>query len=165
MTQTTHCQRVLDVLADGRRHSVPEIHRRAGTMRLNSRVAELRKRGHDIVCDRIPGRKGAASYGYTWVDAPPQPAQAEAQLRLDSDEIAPREEAQRYRIYRVVGIGDPELVATVASPEAVGVALCTLGAEGEFEDACVGIMIFATTSSYNCSGTPILKRCRSPFVS
>lgn len=33
-----------------------------------------------------------------------------------------------------------ELVATCASPEAVGVALCTLGAEGEFDDCPVGVL-------------------------
>lgn len=33
-----------------------------------------------------------------------------------------------------------ELVATCASPEAVGVALVTLGREGEFEDCPVGIL-------------------------
>lgn len=44
----SQCARVLEVLADHRFHSIQEIHQRAGTMRLNSRIAELRKRGHDI---------------------------------------------------------------------------------------------------------------------
>ena len=59
----SQCGRVLALLRDGQIHSVPEIHERCGTMRLNSRVAELRTRGHDIECLRIPGR-GAASYAY-----------------------------------------------------------------------------------------------------
>jgi hypothetical protein len=45
----SQCQRVLDVLKDGRWHTITEIHERAGMMRLNSRVAELRSRGHNIV--------------------------------------------------------------------------------------------------------------------
>ena len=50
--QPSQCDRVLDVLEDGLAHTIQEIHERAGTMRLNSRVAELRKRGHEIVCTR-----------------------------------------------------------------------------------------------------------------
>jgi hypothetical protein len=65
---TSQCGRVLALLADGRRHTVPEIHERCGTMRLNSRVAELRTRGYDIECVRVPG-KGAASYAYQLVPA------------------------------------------------------------------------------------------------
>lgn len=64
---TSQCARVLEVLQDGQPHPVPEIHDRAGTMRLNSRVAELRKQGHNIVCSRVPGRSGAAGYAYQLV--------------------------------------------------------------------------------------------------
>lgn len=49
MSQTS---RVLAVLKDGNPHSIEEIHERAGSMRLNSRIAELRTRGHNIVCIR-----------------------------------------------------------------------------------------------------------------
>lgn len=59
----SQCGRVLALLRDGKRHSVPEIHERCGTMRLNSRIAELRTRGHVIECLRIGGR-GAESYVY-----------------------------------------------------------------------------------------------------
>lgn len=45
----SQCDRVLAVLSDGRPHSIQEIHDRAGSMRLNSRVADLRKRGLNIV--------------------------------------------------------------------------------------------------------------------
>ena len=131
--------RVLAVLADGKPHSVPEIHRKAGTMRLNSRVADLRKQGHDIVCEHVKGKTGAAAYRYTWVDAPPQAPTDNGQMRLTTDEIAPRTENERYRIFRVKNGGAPEIVATVGSPEAVGVALCTLGEEGMFDDYCVGL--------------------------
>jgi hypothetical protein len=140
----SQCARVLSVLADGKPHTVPDIHRRAGTMRLNSRVADLRKQGHNIVCERVPGRKGAGAYRYTWLDAPADAANLEetstGQFTISTDEIAPRVESQRYRLFRVANGGPPEIVATVGTREALGVALCTLGAEGEWDDYCVGVM-------------------------
>lgn len=49
--------------------------------------------------------------------------------------------AQRFRLYRVCqGETTKELVATCASSEALGVALVTLGREGEFLDCAVGIL-------------------------
>ncbi len=64
---------------------------------------------------------------------------------LDWDVVAPRRPEERFRIYRLCpGETDPELVATCASAEAVGVALVTLGREGEFDpmsgDCAVGIL-------------------------
>lgn len=44
----SQCERILEVLADGHPHGMREIHQRAGFCRLNSRVAEFRKRGHNI---------------------------------------------------------------------------------------------------------------------
>lgn len=55
-TQLSQCDRILRVLSDGRPHSMQEIHRLVGFCRLNSRVAELRKRGHRITCDKTGGR-------------------------------------------------------------------------------------------------------------
>lgn len=136
----THCEKVLAVLADGQPHSTSELYRKCGGMILHSRIADLRAKGHDIACERVPGKKGTAGYRYTWLDAPPQLAIPTATMALDSDEIAPRTERERFRIYRVRNGGDPEIVATVSSPEAIGVALCTLGTEGEFDDTCVGVM-------------------------
>lgn len=46
----SQCDRVLAVLRDGDWHDINEIHRRAGTMRLNSRISDLRARGHLIEC-------------------------------------------------------------------------------------------------------------------
>jgi hypothetical protein len=106
-------------------------------MILHSRIADLRKKGHDILHEHVPGKRGAAAHRYTWVDAPPQPAQQS--FNLTTDEIAPRTEAERYRIFRVKDAGAPEIVATVASREAVGVAICRLGEEGEFDDFCIGV--------------------------
>jgi hypothetical protein len=59
---------------------------------------------------------------------------------LDGDVIAPREKRERYRIYRVKDGGAPELVATCRTQGSIGVTLCTLGAEGEFLDYCVGVL-------------------------
>jgi hypothetical protein len=47
---------------------------------------------------------------------------------------------ERFRLYRVGRDGAPELVATCGTPEAVGVALVTLGREGEWLNACVGVL-------------------------
>lgn len=52
----SQCDRILDFLADGRRHSMEEIHEAVGFCRLNSRISELRKRGHAIHCDRSHSR-------------------------------------------------------------------------------------------------------------
>jgi hypothetical protein len=43
--QPSQCDRVLAVLVDELPHDIHEIHERAGTMRLNSRISDLRKRG------------------------------------------------------------------------------------------------------------------------
>jgi len=51
----SQCSRILEVLRDHRIHDMREIHQRAGTMRLNSRIAELRSRGHNIVCFKTGG--------------------------------------------------------------------------------------------------------------
>lgn len=51
----SQCDRVLAVLKDGRPHTMEEIHQFAGFMRLNSRVSDLRKRGHTITCDKAGG--------------------------------------------------------------------------------------------------------------
>lgn len=55
------------------------------------------------------------------------------------------DERQRYRIYRLCpGETKSELIATCATEGAVGVALCTLGREGEFDpgegDCAIGIL-------------------------
>jgi len=44
--------------------SVPEIHAAIGPCRLNSRAAELRARGVQIVCVRLPGVSGPEAYVY-----------------------------------------------------------------------------------------------------
>lgn len=46
--------RILAVLRDGEWWSTEQIHRRAGFSRLNSRIAELRKRGHVIEHRFVP---------------------------------------------------------------------------------------------------------------
>lgn len=147
--------RILAVLQDGKPKTVPTIHRRAGTMRLNSRVAELRSYGYDIRCERLPHRKGASAYRYTWIGAPGLPEPDEDEFTLSPDDWAPRTPAERYRLYRVSADALLELVATVGSPEAVGLALITLGEEGEFPaGTCVGILDTHGTPDQN--GTWVL---------
>lgn len=61
---------------------------------------------------------------------------------LDWDTFSGRgDPEQAYRLYRVCpGETTPELLATCGSPEALGVAICTLGAEGEFLDCAAGVL-------------------------
>lgn len=48
MKPPSQCERVHAVLRDHAWHSIEEIHQRAGTMRLNSRISDLRERGLSI---------------------------------------------------------------------------------------------------------------------
>lgn len=59
---------------------------------------------------------------------------------LDGDVIAPRRREERYRIYRVRDGGAPELMATCRTRGSVGTTACRLGEEGEFDDACIGVL-------------------------
>lgn len=61
---------------------------------------------------------------------------------LSWDEFAGRgDPRQRYRLYRVCpGETTPELICTTGTEEGVGLALCTLGREGELTDCAVGVL-------------------------
>jgi hypothetical protein len=60
----SQASRVQEYLADGKERTIEEIHEACGTMRLNSRVAELRKkRGLNIVC-RTVKVNGHRTYAY-----------------------------------------------------------------------------------------------------
>jgi hypothetical protein len=65
----SQCDRVLVVLRDGGWHDIAEIHRRAGTMRLNSRISDLRARGHLIDC-----KPNGAKTQYRLTGSPADPA-------------------------------------------------------------------------------------------
>lgn len=69
VARPSQASRVAQLLGDGRWHTASEIHRRCGTMRLNSRIAELRKtRGWEIVCEFIKGEtRGPDAYRYRLV--------------------------------------------------------------------------------------------------
>ena len=138
MSTTSQVQRVFEVLKDGKPHPVPEIHQKAGTMRLNSRIADLRKQGHTIVCERVKGKRGAAAYQYQLLSGS-DILRKQGQLQLSTDDIAPRVARERYRIFRVKNGGDPEIVATVGSLSALGKAVYKLGLEGEFDDYVMGL--------------------------
>lgn len=75
-----------------------------------------------------------------------------SEFELDWEFVSGREDAngdpdpeQRYRIYRLCpGEEDPDLMATCANEGAVGLALCTMAREGEFEpesgDCAIGVL-------------------------
>lgn len=144
--------RIIAALSDGKWKSTATIHRLAGTSRLNSRISELRSRGYVIEHDTVPGKKpGPTAHRYRLVHSPyetpvdpgtvladmldtPEPA-------LTTDDLYPRDERNRFRIYIIpCGGNDLDVVATCWTPEAVGQALVTLGREGMFERCSVGVM-------------------------
>jgi hypothetical protein len=59
---------------------------------------------------------------------------------LQPEAFAPRNEAERFRIYRLGADRELQLVATAPDPFSVGLALDTLGKEGEFEGFTVGVL-------------------------
>jgi len=81
----SQCAAILEVLADGEWHTVADIHRRAGYSRLNSRVSELRDRGHVIDHDTVPATTNVERHRYrlaVGLDAPQAaPVGADGDLR------------------------------------------------------------------------------------
>ena len=135
--------RILRALASGTWVTVAEIHRRAGTSRLNSRVSELRKQGYQIEHEKLPGKGGSLGHQYRLLNPPP-PAELARIVDPIFDETLPRKEiprdpVHRYRIYRMI-LDEIDLVATASTREDIGDALVTLGLEGEFAGACVGLL-------------------------
>lgn len=61
-------------------------------------------------------------------------------IGLDWETVAPRIPEERFRIYCRAHDGTLTLIATCATPEAVGVAIVTLGREGEFDDCAAGVL-------------------------
>ncbi len=70
MKRPSHCDILLELLADKEWHSTRELLQRSGGMTVHSRVAQLRKRDHRIEMERRPG-EGAAAYGYRLISSPP----------------------------------------------------------------------------------------------
>jgi hypothetical protein len=142
----TQGQRILTVLADGHWHSSAAIHRRAGSMVLHSRIASLREKGYRIEHRTVPGKTGAHGHAYRWTDAPPLPPavavfQPDMPAPVDTDTVWPRTLEYRYRLYgRDAFDNGLSVVAACATPEAVGVALVTLGREKQFRDKAFGLM-------------------------
>ena len=85
------CARLLEVLSDGKPHSHSELYGLG--MVVHSRVAELRKRGHNIVCTRQrthvdEKRRPAYSYWYRLVE--PLESQEEPSGASPGDPPPPR---------------------------------------------------------------------------
>ena len=138
MTTLSQGERVLRVLADGQWHTTAEIHRRAGTMRLNSRIAELRKKGREIECEHLPRKTGPRAYRYRWMNAPTLPPAVNGDAPLEPE--VPRTPEHRFRIYVVPRYEEQELIATAPTPAMVGIRLCELGEKGKLHGCCVGIL-------------------------
>lgn len=143
--------RVLRVLSDGRWHTTANIVRKSGASRLNSRVSELRNHGYVIEREKVSGEKESLRHRYRCAN-PPTAATIEAlvDMVIPGQAIAPRNMENRYRIYKQV-FDELELLATATTPGDVGVALVTLGSEGEFAESCVGLL--DTHGKENALGT------------
>lgn len=143
----TQCARILHALADGRWHSVAEIHRKAGTSRLNSRISDLRLM-HGYVIEHDTGGTGktaSTKHRYRLLtpmsewevrrlvtfDAPPVEV-------LDRKEI-PRDDQHRFRIYRMV-YDELELLATAPDAYSVGLVIVELGHQKAFGTSCIGLL-------------------------
>lgn len=82
-----------------------------------------------------------------------------AERDLTTDQIWPRDEAHRYRLYLRAGADDLRIVAAGPSGASVGDALVKLAAEGEWDDtARIGIL--DTHADPEVSGTWIV----NPFA-
>lgn len=157
--------RILKALSSGTWVTVAEIHRRAGTSRLNSRVSDLRKYGYEIEHEAVPGKTGPLGHRYRLLNPPPR---SELERLVDPPfqetlprERVPRDSLHRFRIYRMIR-DQIDLVATASSESDVGSAIITLGREGEFAGACVGIL--DTHGSESDPGEWILNPFDTPVI-
>lgn len=150
--------RVLRVLSDGHWHTSSNLVRKTGAKRLNSRMSELRRHGYEIEREVIPGKTGQLGHRYRMSNPPPTAAAAPGsrsrRRSSPSSVVAPRDMLHRYRIYRQV-FDEIALLATATTPEDVGVAIVTLGREGEFSGGCLGIL--DTHGSEEVPGTWIVQ--------
>jgi len=113
-------------------------------MRLNSRIAELRKkRGCHIESRQTGGRRPASHrYQYRWLNPTPGLTLAVGTggpPGLPNDEI-PRDAKHRYRIYCVPRFGEQTLIGWGATPEEVGVKIVEMGRKSQLDGCVVGIL-------------------------
>lgn len=138
MNLQTQTGRILAVLSDGQWHTTAEIHRRAGYSRLNSRIADQRKRGKAIECETVPGQSGAKGYRYRWTNAPEDGGGAPEIMSWeeapDTGSLYPREPESRYRIYRLRAGAVLDIVSATDSCDGALKALCRHMVEGEFPE-------------------------------
>lgn len=134
--------RILAILADGAWHSAKNLERRTGARRLNSRISELRKRGHGIESETTT-RSGSLGYRYRLLGryelVDHRPVVPDDEFTIPNDVIMPRDALNRFHIFRMV-YDELHPVATATTPEDVGCAIVTLGLEGEFAQSALGIL-------------------------
>jgi hypothetical protein len=148
MKTGSQTSRILAVLWDRREHSVPEIHRRAGTSRLNSRISDLRRQGYVIECRRRPHRKGASSYAYQLLVSPPgvqaPPEQQEwARITEEAEQRRreiPRDLLHQYRLYALRKGGVLDILGAAATPSEVGEMIVSMGRDGLLTELCIGLL-------------------------
>lgn len=134
--------RILHALRTGKWVSIAEIQRHTGPSRLNSRIADLRKRGFEIEHRVVKGKsKASLRHQYRLLNPPEKFPDPGAMPRDDLDRDAtPRNKEKRFRIYIVNETNELLLMATAATEEQVGVEICKLGREGKLAKACLGLL-------------------------
>lgn len=60
----SHCQRILEALRDGQWHTTHALYIEVGPCILHSRIADLRRKGHNVQGRHVPGKTGADGYQY-----------------------------------------------------------------------------------------------------
>lgn len=156
MKPGSQTSRILSVLWDGKEHSVTEIHRRAGTSRLNSRISDLRKQGCVIECRRKPNRKGPSAYVYQLLSTPPglkAPLDQEEWAHLTEEaerrrEEIPRDALHRYRLYALRKGGVLDIIGATPTAEQLGRMIVSKGRDGLLSELCLGVLdTFGTETS------------------
>jgi hypothetical protein len=79
---------ILSVLEDGEKHTQADLLRRSFTERgcgltVHSRIADLRKQGHYVICERVPGADRGHAWAYQLVASSPTPPLSDAPLPLE----------------------------------------------------------------------------------
>lgn len=151
--------RILAVLWDLKPHTVPEIHRRAGTSRLNSRISDLRRMGCVIVMTHRAGRKGAGAYSYQMTETPTSiamPAEHVEWARMVDDakqrrDAVPRDAAHKFRLYGVKDGDVLDILGSAETEEAIGRLIFSLGRLGQLRGLCLGLLDTHGTDTRNGS--------------
>ena len=113
---------ILRVLEDGRKHSQADLLRRSFLERncgltVHSRIADLRKKGHYIVCERVPGADRGHAWTYQLVGSLPDETDQSLASPLDHGDHTADGKHDRKDEGRLVSSESEQLFTYPRSPE------------------------------------------------